>query len=218
MKGSLLIVIIQLLLFSSVLNGQDDSEWKLVKSVDGIKAYIQKQPDTKVRRVKVETLTKASLSNLVSIVKNAEHHKDWVFFNKSACVIDKKSDYCWKYYAHTDSPWPVCDRDFITDVFLSQDSIDYSVKIVSIGLPDFIPEKEDCIRVRTIYSQWTFNPIGNGMVHITLEMAADLGGKIPIWLMNLALTKGPLETMEGLLDELRKNKYKNVKLSYIKEL
>ncbi len=217
-KGSFLFVLIHLFLFQTSIFGQDETEWKLVKSVDGIHAYVQKQLDTKVRKVKVETIATAQLSELISIIKNAKCHKDWVFLNKSACILEEESDYCWKYYAHTNSPWPVFDRDFITDVVLIQDSVDYSVKIVSIGLPDYIPEKEDCVRIRTIFSQWTFNPLGNGSVFIKLEIEADIGGKIPVWLVNLVVTKGPLSTMEGLLNELQKENNIGVTLDYIKEL
>jgi len=219
MKISFLFVITSFLFFNLLLVGQDEVEWKMIKGFDNsIKAYVQKVPYSQIKRVKVETVIETTLSELVALMKDSENHNNWVFLNKEASIIEKTDDFNWIYYGVTDTPWPISDRDFITDITLYQDSIDYSVTFTSYALPDFLPEREDCVRVPYISSVWTFNPIGNGSVHIVLEIEADVGGKIPVWLTNLVVTKGPLSTMNGLIDELKTNKYKDVKIDYIKEL
>ena len=217
MKGSFLIIFIIIIFNCSFVFGQKETDWKLVKSSNGIKAYTQNQTGSKIKRVKVEALVQATLSQLISLLKDADNHKEWVYFNKSARMIEVESEYQWKYYGYSDSPWPVSDRDFITEVVLSQDSIDYSVTLISCAIPTFLPVTKDCVRIPYINSKWYLNPVGNGSVYIVFELAADIGGKIPAWLFNLAITKGPLSTMEGLIEQIE-TKYKNTNLDYIKEL
>lgn len=200
------------------LFGQDNSSWKKVKDSDDIVAYVQKLPSSQLKKVKVETVIKATLSEIITIIKDAENHKNWVFFNNSAEIIDVTDDLHWKYYGYTDSPWPVNDRDFITSVTLCQNKIDHSITITSIALPDYLPEKEDCVRIRNLTSVWYLEPRCNGDVYTTLEIEVDIGGKIPQWLVNMAITKGPISTMTGLIEVLDSNNYNHPKLVYIKEL
>lgn len=219
MKFSFLIILVNLLLINVVLMGQKESEWKLIKSYDNnIKVYVKKVPESKINRVKIETVIEATLSELVALLKDAENHHNWVFLNDHSEIIEEESDFKWKYYGYTDTPWPVSDRDYCTEVWLEQNDIDCSITLTSAAKPDLLPKTKDCVRIPYIYSVWTLNPIGNGSVHIRLELEVDVGGAIPIWLVNLAVTKGPLNTINGLIDELKTDKYKCCKLDYIKEL
>ena len=200
-----------------VLQGQSDIEWKLVKNSDSIKVYVQKGPSSQLKVVKVETVLKATLSELVATIKDAENHTNWIFLSKKAKVIERIDDKNWKYYGITDAPWPVYDRDFITMIRLKQDKTDYSITITSTSIPHYLPKNEDMVRIPYIRSVWTFNPLQNGTVHISFELEADPGGSIPLWVINMAVSKGPYKTMEGLIKEIESGKYKCRKLNYIKE-
>jgi len=163
-------------------------------------------------------MVEATLSQIVTILKDAENHHNWVFLSKSAKIVDVTDDFNWKYYSYTDVPWPASNRDYYTNAILKQNDIDYTVTISSKAIPDFAPKLNDCVRIQYIESLWTLNPIGNGSVFIKFELAIDPGGNIPAWIVNLAVTKGPFSTMNGLIKELNKNYNNNIKLDYIKEL
>ena len=203
--------------FSLVLVGQDSIEWKLVKNSDNIKAYVQKGPSSQLKMVRVETVLKTSLSELVAAIKDAGNHDNWVFLNEEAKVIEEVDEKNWKYYGISDAPWPVYDRDFITTVNLEQNKTDYSITITSTSIPHFLPINDDIVRVHYIHSVWVFNPRGDGTVHISFELEADPGGSMPIWLINLAVSKGPYKTVEGLVKEIESGKYKCDNLNYIDE-
>ena len=197
------------------LEAQDEYAWKLVKTNNDIKAYVKKNPNTKIRTVRVETIAKAGLSEVVSIIKDAGNHKKWVFVNSEACILETFDDYNWIYYGISDLPWPVSDRDIITMVKFHQDTTDYSVYLNSTGVPYYLEEKEDYVRIHDVVSEWRLNPIGNGTMHITFELTLDVGGAIPKWFINLAVTKGPMQTMQGLLDMIESGEYQSCELDYI---
>jgi len=175
-------------------------------------------PDLQVKKVKVETVVVATLSQLITIFKDAENHSNWVFLSESAKIVEEIDDNNWKYYNYTDTPWPVSNRDYYTSVILIQNEIDYSITITSVAIPDYEPEIDGCVRISYIESVWIFNPIGNGSVHISFELEVDPGGNIPAWLINFAVSKGPYNTMIGLIKELNAEKYQDVHLDYIDEL
>ena len=217
MKFSSVFFLIVPLLFSLVLQGQNDIEWRLVKNSDNIKAYVQKGPSSQLKMVKVETVLETSLSELVAIIKDAKNHKNWVFLNETAKMLEETDEFNWKYYGITDAPWPVYDRDFVTTVTLEQSQTDYSISIISDGIPNYLIENEEMVRIHYVHSVWVFNPLGNGTVHISFVLEADPGGNIPIWLINMAVSKGPYKTVEGLIKEIESGKYKCDKLNYIEE-
>ncbi len=217
MRIAYLAVIVGVFFLNIVLLGQEKPSWKKVKDSDNITAYVQKLPSSQLKKVKVETVLDASLSELVALIKDAKNHNKWVFFNNRAEIIEETDDFHWKYYGYTDSPWPVADRDFITDVSLCQNKHDRSITITSIAIPDYLPEIEDCVRIPYLTSVWYLVPISNDSTHITLEIEADIGGSIPVWLVNLAITKGPMRTIKGLIKELKTNNYDYSKLVYIEE-
>ena len=195
----------------------NDDSWKLSKSSEGIKAYYKKNDSSLLKRVKVETVVKASLKELVAAIKDARNHFKWVFMNCRAEMLEETDNFNWVYFGVTDLPWPAYDRDYITEVSMWQNPVDYSVEITARAIPDFIPEEEGFVRIRLIRSSWLFNPLGNGEVHIVFKMEADPGGNIPIWLVNLAVTKGPYKTVEGLLEQVESGKYSCNNIDYIKE-
>ncbi len=195
-----------------------DTNWVLVKNCNEIQVYTQKVPDLQVKKVKVETVVVATLAQLITIFKDAENHSNWVFLSESAKIVEETDDNNWKYYNYTDTPWPVSNRDYYTSVVLVQNEIDYSITITSVALPDYEPEIDGCVRISYIESVWVFNPIGNGSVHISFELEVDPGGNIPAWLINFAVSKGPHNTMIGLIKELNTEKYQDVHLDYIDEL
>ncbi len=200
-----------------ILTAQDEYAWKQVKSQDGITAYVKKNPDTKIRSVRVETIAAVGLSEAVSIIRDAENHYKWVYLNSEAKVLDTIDKYTWVYYGKSDLPWPVSDRDFITYANVSQDSLDYSVTLTSISAPEYMEDTDGCVRIEDVLSKWKLNPLGNGTVHITLELTVDLGGTIPLWFINIAVARGPIQTMTGLLEIIDSGVYQDCQLEIIKE-
>ena len=207
-----------LVIISGFCYSQSEYDWKLVKTQGDIKAYVRKLPNTKIRSVKVETTAQTSLSELVSIIKDAPRHPEWVYLNSKSQILDTISQQNWIFYGMSDLPWPISDRDFVTKAVITQDTADLSVEIISVGIPDYIPEVEDCIRIELVHLKWLLIPHNDGTVKITLELTVDLGGKIPSWFINLAVAKGPMQTMIGLVNTINGDCYKNSKVGYLTEL
>lgn len=183
------------------------ASWKKVKEKDGIIVYAQTSDSTNLKIVKVTAEVHVPLSALVILVKDIHNQKNWIYLYKYSKILKNYSPKHWIYYGQTDTPWPVVDRDVVSNVVLKQDQNTKIVTITSKSIDNFYPAQKDFVRVPYIYSQWRFVPERDGNVKITFIIEVNAGGNIPLWLMNLTATKGPFHTMKNFLREVRKEKY-----------
>lgn len=196
---------------------QEIGEWKEVRDNDGIKAFVMKLPEVAMKKIKVETVTESSLSSLVSLMIDAPRNKDWVYANEFACVREKSDPFNWVYYGQSDAPWPVSDRDVVSRVHMSQNPITKEIMVVSVGEPEYECEHEDFVRIPMLHAVWRFKPLGEGRVQVSFELQLDLGGNMPAWVINLAATKGPYNSLKSFIALAKEEPYLSIHLDYIKE-
>jgi hypothetical protein len=206
-----------LIVFSISGYPQKSGEWKLSRNQDGVKVYMRKSEDSKLKEVLGIMQVKSSLGALVSIAKDTKNHHLWIYANKSAVILKSISDFEWIYYNISEAPWPVSNRDIITHAVLQQDKTTYKISVISEGVPGYIPPKKDLVRIPRLRNKWEFTPKDNGLIEVKFEMSIDLGGDIPAWLVNMAIDKGPLNTLINLKKLVDSGMHKNKKLSYIME-
>lgn len=211
-----------LLLFSIILLGVEPSEtannsWKKVKDSDGIVVYTQNSDSTELKRVKVLTEVHAPLASMVELIKDVKNQKNWFYMYMDGQILKVYNQKHWVFYGQANAPWPVSDRDFVTDVVLHQCPKTKVITITSHSLPQYYPEQKDFVRIPYAYSQWKFVPEKDGNVKISLTVEINVGGHIPLWIMKITATKGPFHTMKNFLTELKKEKYAKRHDAFISE-
>lgn len=209
----LTVAILQLNFYSKT-----DENWKLVKNKDGIKAYTRETEGSDVRQVKVKTNIKSTLSAIVSIIKDVNSHKNWIYSCKKAKIIKQVNNTEHYYYNETEAPWSVSNRDIVTHAVIKQNKKTKVVIITSIGIPEYINEIKGVVRIKKLNAQWKFIPKENGTIDLFFVVLIDLGGGLPAWIVNLAVADGPFKTILNMKKEVQKEKYQKTKLSFIEEL
>lgn len=209
-------ILIVMTMSQLLLHGQTQT-WRCVRNTNGVEVYSKKSTETGIRIIRIDTRIKTTLSALVSVIKDTQNHKNWVFFNKSARFLQSTDPFHWIYYAQSDAPWPVVDRDLVVRGTLKQDPNTHEIEIDANTIPDFIPSKQGFIRIPYSKSKWILSPEPNGWVRVQFEVEINLGGAIPKWLSNLTAAKGPCESIIAFRKQLEKEKYKNAHLPYIQE-
>jgi hypothetical protein len=196
---------------------QKADDWKLARNQEGVKIYLRSVKGLGTKEVLGLTQVSATLGALVSMVKDPENHHIWIYANKEARFLKIISDFEWIYYNISEAPWPVRNRDLITHAKLEQDPHSYAVRIDSEGWPDYIPAQKNLVRIAKLKSLWVFTPKSNGIIDIRFELSIDLGGDIPAWLVNFAISKGPFNTLLNMAEVVKTDRYRSKVLSYIKE-
>ena len=211
-------ITITFLLFSFLISVAQESEaWKLLKDEDGIQVYSKPDIYSDMKIIKAETVAKTTLSTLITLIRDAENHQNWVFNCTHAEILELIDSTDWYYYAQTDAPWPVSDRDVVTKVTFYQDKDTKTVTFKSTGVPDYIPQKPGYIRIPETESYWIFEPLDNRKINIIFKLKINLGGSIPQWLTNMVIAKGPYNTIRNMLFEIEKPRYKYAYCEFIEE-
>lgn len=208
---SVLFVIVIFISFSAI--AQED--WKLKSEKDNIKIYSKSLPESKIKSLKVVCPINARLTQLAAVLLDIKATAEWVYKTKSAIVQKQLSPTEIIYYSEIDMPWPLSNRDFIVRIKVSQDPVSKIITVDTENLPNYLPVKEDIVRVVRSEAKWVFKPMGKNQVLIEYTLVVDPAGSIPTWLVNMFSTKGPLECFQKLKEQINKPAYARVRLPFI---
>lgn len=193
------------------------SDWKLSLSKGNINIYTRPNPDSGIKEVRITTEIKSTLTGLMTILGDVQGYTDWVYKCSASKRLKTISEQEFYYYTQTDMPFIIKDRDLVVHSKQWQDP-NGVVHSRSSAVPNFIPAIDNMVRVKYFESNWKITPYDDGTLTIDYTVKTDPGGNIPVWIINLAVTKGPLNTMEKLIENVQQEKYQKAEnLGYIKE-
>jgi hypothetical protein len=190
--------------------------WKYEQSSDGVVAYTRTVPDSKFKEYKVETEVTATLSQVAAVLMNVSDLPQWVDRCAEASILKDISPTESILRTVTASPFPLKNREAIAHGKLYQDQKTKVVVMLSSGRPDFLPPNSKYERVTKLRGKWILSPKAGGKVYIQLIGHTDPGGVIPASIANHFVVRIPFITIKNLRNQIKKPKYVNAKLEYIK--
>lgn len=172
--------------------------WDFIKEKNGIKIYTRTSDSSAFKTFKGVTEFHASMKELGLYIGNVRNFNWWDKNIRELRVIESESDKHVKYYFIYDVSWPLQDRDFCVEVFISTDTVTWVKQVYAKPLPNVIPEREGIVRIKKYWQRWTLKPLGENSVEGVLEGFVDPGGSVPAWLYNLVIVETPLSVMGGI--------------------
>lgn len=211
MKKYLFLVL--LFAWSSLVFAQAD--WTLKSAKNGMDIYTKTVSASGLKGIRVKCNLPAKLSQMVALILDVNAGEDWVYGTKSSTLLKKVSPSELYYYSEVDIPWPINNRDFIAHLIVSQDPRTKVVTINGPTEPNYLPAKENIVRINHSNGKWVLTPIKSNLIQIDYTLEVDPGGTIPVWLVNLFATSGPSETFKKMKTQIQKPQYVNANLSFI---
>jgi len=209
------ILICLIALFATEVGAQAD--WEVVKNKQDLKVFVRKQEGSAFKEVKIEANISCSLSELVQALEDVESQSDWVESTKEARILEKSGSGSFVFYQGTDMPYPVKDRDVVMQYTRSQDPNSKVVSIDFVSVADKLPINKSYVRIPELHSSYSLTPSPNGNIAIEYLLKIDVGGKLPKWVVNMAITKGPIDTMEALFSAIKAGKYRGATIDGVVE-
>lgn len=191
------------------------ADWSLKSTKNGLNIYTKTVSSSGLKGIRVKCTLPAKLSQIVALIMDVNAGEEWVYGTKSSFLLKKVSPSELYYYSEVDIPWPINNRDFIAHLTVSQDP---QTKVVTINGPtdaNYLPSKPPIVRVSHSIGKWVLTPAKNNLVQIDYTLEVDPGGTIPVWLVNLFATSGPVETFKKMKEQVKKTQYVNANLSFI---
>lgn len=188
------------LFFTLSLSAQDN--WVLKKDKDGIKISSRTSAYSKFNDIKVEMDLTGTVGQLAAILLDVEKYPEWAYATKSCTVIKKISNSEVIYYSEFDVPWPVSNRDLYADFKITIDSVSKSLKVSSVSVKDYEPEKRNLVRIPMSKGIWNVTTVSDKLIHLEYILIVNPGGSVPAWILNMFAAKGPMETFENLKQKM----------------
>ena len=188
-----------LFFYGSYLSAQDNPEdWKMIKETEQCTVYTRISTLSSIKEVKIIAIFDTEVDKFMSVLNNVPAYTNWVYKCGKAHRLKTITKNEFIYYVTSDVPFPLKDRDVIIHSKQWFDPEIQGYRIRSVGLPAFIDEETKYVRVPMLSSNWAIQPTEDDKVKVEYQILTEPGGSLPIWLVNLAITSGPLKTMKGL--------------------
>lgn len=189
-------------------------KWQLKKDENGVKVYTSGTENSNFKSIKVECVLKATQSQLVAFLLDISRQHDWVYGTKTSQLLKIIRPNELIFYSEVSVPWPATNRDYIAHFTINQVS-PLLLTIDSHAEPGLLPVKPGLVRVQKSIAHWEVTTIAGGL-QIVYTLQFDPGGSVPAWLINMFITKGPLQTFEKLKEKAVGPEYQNTRIDFIK--
>ncbi len=199
--------------FVSTINAQ--SNWELRKNNNDIQVYYRDAVGSNIKELKIKTTIDAPLSTIMALLYDVALYPKWVYSCSEATLQEQVSDAELYYHSVMDFPWPLWDRDFIAHGTIYQNPETGKITTHSVAEPSYTPEQKGIVRIKEMKIRWELTPQQDGSVLVEYYLKSDPGGNIPAWAINLALDRGPVQSIMGLKNMVTQDKYQLAKLSFI---
>ncbi len=179
-------------------------DWKLQRDNNGIKVYTKRAIKSSLKDSKASVIVNASAKDAIELFLDFEKHDDWMDRIRASRLLKKASDHEFYVYYEVTAPWPVTNRDLavVYKVIKIQNG-GYRMNV--IAQPDYVPPQQGMVRIPEAISSWEFIPKGDNKVEVIFTNHSDPGGTVPEWMVNMAATDNPYNTLSNLRKKLEGN-------------
>ena len=180
-----------------------------------IRVFTRSVKGSDMKAFKAITHVQSSLTAPVALLQDVDRSHEWVFNCKAMALIEELSDTEAVYYMVTEMPWPVKNRDSISQTVITQNPETKTVRVDIDARNDVFPENDDHVRIRKMTGYWQFVPQGDGVIEVTYEAHANPGGGLPSWLVNSFVVDAPINTLRGFRDLISEDVYQSAQRNFI---
>lgn len=172
------------------------------------------RPDSAVFEIWAEADLDAPVKDLQDTLTTMDRFQHFMPYVKSAKEVSREPD--GTLYTYTELGLPVIsDRDYVVHVW-----VDEGVQPDGTGTyrthweaaPDKLPEKGGLVRVKVNEGSWVVTAKDDGKKsHVVYKFAADPGGMLPAWIVNLGNRRGVSGTLEAIEKEAQRRQKERTK-------
>jgi hypothetical protein len=174
------------------------NEWTILKEKDGIRISSRHSPASPFNDIRVELDLTGNIDQLEAILVNVSKYKERSYATKVSRLVKSLGPGKLIYYTEIEVPWPATNRCFYANFELKKNLTEKSMHIIAVNIPDYQPVPKDLVQVPLTRGTWNITTITNKSIHVDYILEMNPGGSLPVWVLNLFSTKGPMESFENI--------------------
>ena len=198
-------------------------DWVLAEAQDGIRISLRDVPDSGIQAFRATVSIATSLDSIMAVFSDIQACPQWFHQCDESAQIQRDSFAKRVNYQVSDFPFPAGDRDLVYQVLLSQDVQSKTITMDIKALPDYCVGQStpvcqqvnaaDYVRMTKATGFYRFVVTDKG-VDVTWQQHTEPGGALPDWLVNAMVVDIPRNTLQGLREIVKQDKYQKAKLAY----
>jgi len=198
------------LLFTYNTNSHAEESWKLAKEAEGIKVYTFELPGSPVKSFKGICDIDAPMEVILEVLADIESFPKWFPNCKEYKYIKKDNKDNMVLYMVIKCGWPAADRDV---VFFSMHTDapergEHLINLIFIKDSDsIVPRNKEYVRMADFGGGYVLKKINKDKTNVSFTSKVDLGGNIPVALVNMLAVDTPFKSLQGLRVMSQKDEY-----------
>jgi len=192
-----------------------EAGWNKIGESKGIVGYTRATPKSSVDQMKGVGIVDASVAAVEALIRDVPSQTEYMYKCKEAAVatapeLKGSADSVYVYNV-TSMPYPVNDRDAVVRADYTIDKATGTVYVHVEGVKTTYKMDKKKVRMPLVVVDYTLVPKGPDKTEVTYEALADPGGNLPAFVVNMLTKNLSIQTIAGMREMVKKDKYKNVK-------
>jgi hypothetical protein len=193
----------------------DDTGWKKIGESKGIVGYTRPTSKSSVEEIKGVGIIEAPVAVIEALLRDTRAGTEYMYKCKEASEVNtpelKKTADTKYFYNVTSMTYPVSDRDVVGKADWSIDKATGTGYLHAEGIKSDYKMDKKKVRMPFLIADYILVPKGPDKTEVTYIALADPGGNLPSFLVNLLTKNLSIQTIAGMREMVKKDKYKNVK-------
>lgn len=203
-------------MFADEKRSNDKLQWKLVKDRKGIQIYNRYTENSKIKEFKgVMTVKMDDPKALVAALIDYEGTAKWIHYTHKVERLEEVSPAEHYLRATIKLPWPLRDREVIAHSNVTQHPENLGIDIKFDNADSYRERRDGYVRFPYYRASWRIDWIDENTANLIFESAADPGGYIPLFLVNLITTDVTFFTLRKLQVVITQPEYQNQQFDFL---
>lgn len=197
-----ILILILLLITSLFFPLSAKGQWILQKNHPNYKVYLHE--DWKENHsYKAEGIYNVSADILYRFLIDFDRYPQWINYCSKAELLQVKKNEHYIYYAFYDLPWPLANREAVTELTIRRDD----EGVITVNSSPAVIEFESrvhAILVNEYHESFSLIPINEEAVLFKMQGSYHPGGYIPNWIIRKFLTEGPYDILLNIENQIKR--------------
>jgi hypothetical protein len=170
---------------------------------EGILIFTNKKEGSNIKQYEAQMTVNASIDSVKATLLDIKNLKNWNYKTLESKLLKKINDSVLIVYMRNHLGWPLQDRDNIARISVHQ--LKSSIRIDIVPEKNYLKPISGIVRVEKFKGSWELKTVDTKKTKVAQSFYIDIGGNIPVFLINRLITQAPFETFKALRNTLENN-------------
>ncbi|MCH8498830.1 MAG: hypothetical protein LAT63_10155 [Marinobacter sp.] len=186
-----------------------ESGWDQIRNPSDrseVRTFVRSVEGSSIKQFKGIVEVPQSMLTAIAVISDVHNFDNWVF-NCQGTEIRREewgTDYL---RIKINGIWPASDRDVVIRSSYHQDPDTRAITVRSQAAEGLLEPQRGFVRIEALDNFFVVEPLADGWTRITFQTFVHPGGSLPAWIANFVATRAPVQTLEGLRQQMARDEY-----------